>query len=103
MRLLFNARVHTLDGHQQPASAILIDGARVLAVGEGDELKRLAHGKLEEQDLKGKTILPGLTDAHIHIQHYSLSLEKIDCETKTKEECLRRVAERVKNAKTGEW
>jgi predicted amidohydrolase YtcJ len=46
--------------------------------------------------MKGKTILPGLTDAHIHIQHYALGLSKVDCETKTKEECLRRIAERAK-------
>ena len=53
--------------------------------------------------MQGKTILPGLTDAHLHIQYYSLGLAKVDCETKTKDECLRRVAERVKNAKPGEW
>src|SRR5689334_15820647 len=103
MKLLFNGKVHTLDEGQPQASAILINGARILAVGERDTIKALAHGKVEELDLKGKTVLPGLTDAHIHIQHYSLSLEKIDCETKTREECLRRVAERVKNTKPGEW
>ena len=48
-------------------------------------------------------ILPGLTDAHLHLKNYALSLQKIDCETETKEECLRRVGERVKKAKSGEW
>ncbi len=61
------------------------------------------HGKLEKQDMQGKTILPGLTDAHIHLQYYSLGLAKVDCETKTKDECLRRVAERVKITKPGDW
>ncbi len=103
MKLLFNAKIHTLDERQLHVTALLIDGARILALGERDDLRNLAHGKLEEHDLKGGTVLPGLTDAHIHIQHYSLSLEKIDCETKTKEECLRRVAERVGNSKPGEW
>ncbi len=51
----------------------------------------------------GRVILPGLTDAHLHLKNYALSLKKIDCETDTKEECLRRVAERVKKAKPGEW
>ena len=46
---------------------------------------------------------PELTDAHLHLKNYALSLKKIDCETDTKEECLRRVAERVKKAKPGEW
>ncbi len=103
MKLLYNANIHTLDKFHPQASAILIEGGRILAVGGRDTLEALAHGKVEKQDMGGKTILPGLTDAHIHIQHYALFLGKIDCETKTKEECLRRVAKRVKTAKPGQW
>jgi predicted amidohydrolase YtcJ len=103
MKLLFNAAIHTLDEAPQRATAILIDGARILAVGERDELKTRAYGKVEEIELKGKMILPGLTDAHIHIQHYALSLAKIDCETKSRAECLNRVAARVKSSRPGEW
>ncbi len=103
MKLLYNANIHTLDSKHPSASAILIAGGRIIAVGERDKLESLAHGKLEKQDMKGKTILPGLTDAHIHLQYYSLGLAKVDCETKTKDECLRRVAERAKNSKPGEW
>ncbi len=103
MKLLYNANIHTLDSNHPTASAILIAGGRIIAVGDRDQLESLAHGKLEKQDMKGKTILPGLTDAHIHLQYYSLGLAKVDCETKTKEECLRRVAERARNSKPGEW
>lgn len=103
MKLLYNANIHTLDSKHPSASAILIAGGRIIAVGNKDQLESIMHGKVEEQDMQGKTILPGLTDAHIHIQHYSLGLAKIDCETKTKEECLRRVAERAKASKPGEW
>jgi predicted amidohydrolase YtcJ len=103
MKLLYNANIHTLDPKHPNASAILIAGGRIIAVGDKDKLESLAHGKVEKQDMQGKTILPGLTDAHLHIQYYALSLLNIDCETKTKDECLRRVAERVKKAKPGEW
>lgn len=103
MKLLYNASVRTLDPSNPRASALLIAGGRIIAVGEKDQLESLAHGKIEKQDMKGAVLLPGLTDAHIHIQHYALGLSKVDCETKTKEECLRRVAERVKKAKPGEW
>ncbi len=103
MKLLYNANIYTLDKSQPKVSAILIAGGRVIAVGDKDKLESLAHGKVEKQDMQGKTILPGLTDAHLHIQYFSLGLAKIDCETKTKAECLRRVAERVKKAKPGEW
>ena len=103
MKFLYNASIYTLDESHPQASAILIAGGRIIAVGGKDALESRAHGKVEKQDMKGKTILPGLTDAHIHIKHYALFLGKIDCETKTKEECLRRVAERVKKSKPGEW
>jgi predicted amidohydrolase YtcJ len=103
MKLLYNANIYTLDENQPNASAMLISGGHIIAVGEKDVLESLTHGRVEKQDMQGKTILPGLTDSHLHIQHYALFLGKIDCETKTKEECLRRVAERVKKAKPGEW
>ena len=103
MKLLYNANIHTFDSNHPTASAILIAGGRIIAVGKKDSLESLAHGKLEKQDMKGKTILPGLTDAHIHLQYYSLGLAKVDCETKTKEECLNRIAERARNSKPGEW
>jgi predicted amidohydrolase YtcJ len=103
MKLLYNANIYTLNKSQPKASAILIAGGRIIAVGERDKLEGIAHGKVEKQDMQGGTILPGLTDAHIHIQHYALFLGRIDCETRTKEECLRRVAERAKKAKPGEW
>ena len=103
MKLLYNANIHTLDEKHPLASAILIAGSRVIAVGEKDKLEGLAHGKVEKQDMKGKLIISGMTDAHIHIQYYSLGLAKIDCETKTKAECLQRVAERARNSKPGEW
>lgn len=103
MKLLYNANIHTLEKANPRASAILIAGGRIIAVGDKDQLESLAHGKVEKQDMKGATILPGLTDAHIHMQFYSLGLSKVDCETKTKAECLRRVGEREKNTKLGEW
>jgi predicted amidohydrolase YtcJ len=103
MKLLYNANIHTLDSKHPSASAILIAGGRIIAVGDRDELESFAHGKVQKQDMQGKTILPGLTDAHLHIQHYALFLGKVDCETKTRDECLRRVGERVKKAKPGEW
>lgn len=103
MKLLHNANIHTLDSSNPRASAILIARGRVIAVGDRDNLESLAHGKVEKHDMKGATILPGLTDAHLHMQHYALGLSKVDCETKTKDECLNRIAERARSSKPGEW
>ena len=102
MKLLYNAHIHTQDPAQPLASAILIDRERILAVGNADELFN-RFTRAQGENMHGRVILPGLTDAHLHLQYYSLGLQKIDCETNTKEECLRRVEERAKKAKPGEW
>ncbi|MGE5072785.1 MAG: amidohydrolase [Anaerolineae bacterium] len=101
MKILHNARVYTLDRAVPQASALLIDHGEVLAVG-GEELLAEAAGA-QHVDLGGRVVLPGLTDAHLHFHFYSLALQKVDCETDTVEECVRRVAERSASARAGEW
>ncbi|HSD82770.1 MAG TPA: amidohydrolase [Anaerolineae bacterium] len=102
MKLLYNAFIHTQDPSHPTESAILIDRDRIVAVGAANVLLP-QYPNAEKQNMGRRVILPGLTDAHLHLEQYALSLQKVDCETDTKEECLRRVAERVKKAKPGEW
>jgi predicted amidohydrolase YtcJ len=102
MKLLYNAHIYSLDDSHPIAYAIAIDHERIVALSETDHLLS-EFDSAEKLDLGGKIILPGLTDAHLHLQHYALSLQKIDCETDTLEECLRRVEERVRAAQPGEW
>src|SRR5215208_2218830 len=102
MKLLYNAYIHTQDPSHPTGSAIVIDRERIVIVGEANNLLP-QYPNAEKQNMDGRIILPGLTDAHLHLKHYALSLQKIDCETATKEECLRRVEEDVKQNKPGEW
>ncbi len=101
MKILHNARIYTLDRSTPLASAVVIDHGEVLAVG-GDEL-RSEYAGAKEQDLGGRVVLPGLTDAHLHLQYYALALQKIDCETETLDECLRRVGDRAHSLPAGKW
>jgi len=101
MKLLHNARIYTLNPTQPTASAIAIEDGRILATG-GDEL--LAEfERVESEDMDGRVILPGLTDAHIHLQKYALSLSILDCGEKSKEEILQRVSERARQTPPGNW
>src|SRR5512142_3448080 len=101
MKLLYNARVYTLDRGRPVASALVIDRGEVLAVG-GEELVSGFAGA-GRQDLSGRVVLPGLTDAHLHLHYYSLGLQKVDCETDTLQECLQRVEARARTSRPGEW
>ena len=53
--------------------------------------------------MQGRTIIPALTDAHIHLLEYGFSLLRINCETSTRAECLQRVRERAVQTEAGKW
>jgi predicted amidohydrolase YtcJ len=102
MKILFNARIRTQNLSQPEASAIAIEREWIAAVGDTEDLFA-RFPQAEKEDMGRRVILPGLTDAHLHLQHYALGLQKIDCETDTREECLGRIAERLKDVQPGEW
>jgi predicted amidohydrolase YtcJ len=103
MKLLYNAKIYTLDPQHPAGSAILIDGDRVRAVADdAAPLLELVKGA-ERMDVGGRALIPGLTDAHIHLKHYATGLQNVDCETPTLAECLRRVAERARALPPEAW
>jgi len=106
LTVLYNGNLITQDQNQPRATTLAILDERIVAVGETTQVLekyRSAPFKTEWIDLMGKTVLPGLTDSHLHLQNYSLSLQKVDCETETLQACLARVAERAKSLPAGEW
>src|SRR5512146_2512284 len=103
MRILLNGHFQTLDSRQPVVSAVAIEGDTIVAAGSDAELLALANRQDVVQDLKGKTVWPGLTDAHIHLENYALSLAFVDCETETRAECLRRVALKAAQLPAGQW
>jgi predicted amidohydrolase YtcJ len=103
MKILYNANIHTLNSTQPKATAIAIYGDRIKSIGSDREIITEFQGYGKPRDLLGNTVIPGLIDAHIHIEKYSLGLKKVNCETNSRSECLRRVAERANKTPHGEW
>jgi len=103
MRFLYNARIRTQNPNQPSATAMAIHNGRIEAVGTDADILALACRDDQKQNMGGRVIWPGLTDAHLHMQYYATFLRSVDAETSTKEECLRRVEERARNAATGQW
>ncbi len=103
MLLIYNANIHTLDSHNPKASALVIDQGRIVAIDRDAQLLDALSTKLEKWDAEGRTVIPGLTDAHIHLEKYALGLAKVDCETITRNACLERVALRSARLSPDEW
>ena len=97
MYILYNAQIHTLDPTNPTASAIVIDHGLIRAIGDQRSILSQYDSSVDRINLEGRTVIPGLVDAHIHLQNYSLSLQRVDCETSTKVECLDNIAVRAKD------
>src|SRR5215510_15806 len=65
--ILFNGRITTLDRQNPQAQAIAIRGDRFVAAGTEQDLMRLAGSGARRIDLKGRRVIPGLIDSHMHI------------------------------------
>ena len=63
-QLLFNAVILTLDAHDTVASAIALDGDRILAVGTLEDLSPFVGPDTIRRDMEGKTVITGYYDAH---------------------------------------
>jgi len=102
--ILLNGRVYTMDERLPLAQAVAVRCGRIVAVGQGADIRALAGPDTEEVDAGGRAVLPGFTDAHIHLVDYGLSLGLVQLDgVPSLQEAVARVAERARTAKAGEW
>jgi hypothetical protein len=96
--------VITLDPARPRASAVAIRDGRIVAVGDEAQVEPFVGPATKRIDLAGRAVVPGLTDAHVHVESLGASLENLDLVgATTLDEARRRVAERVRTLKPGEW
>lgn len=103
MLILQNARIIGSDNHFGKSEAVAIHAGKIVAVGRNVDVLSLADRNSEILDMHGKTILPGLTDSHIHLQHLGRSLSMVNCETDQIQDCYDRLRERANSTAPGDW
>ena len=64
--ILHNGRIVTVDGGFTIARAVAVRGDRFVAVGDDARVRLLASAKTRQIDLRGRTVIPGLMDGHLH-------------------------------------
>ena len=102
--VLTRGRVYTLDAARSWAEAVAVRGGRIAAVGTSAEIEALRGPQTHAVDLRGRMLLPGFQDAHLHPT--SGGLIQIQCElhgTTTREQSLERIARYAKANPELEW
>ncbi len=76
--ILTNGSVQTAEEGGRVAEAVAVTGSRITAVGAAGEVMALRGAGTTVIDLRGRTVLPGLIDAHCHLLGLGLARRAID-------------------------
>ena len=102
--LFFNGRIVTVDAQFRVVDSIAVRGDRVVAAGTRQEVARAVGQNTRRIDLKGKTVLPGLMDSHVHSTEAAMyEFDHPVPEMETIADVLRYLKTRAAAAKPGEW
>ena len=98
--IISNANIYTVDKNFSKASAFAIKNGKFLDIGSTHEITT-KYSALNNVDAGGKTILPGLIDAHCHFYRMGLQQQKVSLEgTKSYDEVLEKLIEFQKEKNT---
>jgi predicted amidohydrolase YtcJ len=107
--ILYNGNIRTFATGSSSCEALACAGSRIVATGNSDDVRRLAGPDTEMIDLQGRTAIPGLTDAHVHLSEKGTAeMELVDCrdfyvDVKCVSDILQRLANAAASAPKGSW
>jgi predicted amidohydrolase YtcJ len=102
--ILYNGSIHTMDPSHPSASAVACREERILAAGSDAEVLAAAGPRAEAIDLRGRTVIPGLTDAHLHFLWYAVGLSRPNLDgARSLSEALDRLRAALPVAPPGAW
>jgi len=103
--VLLNGKVLTVDNQFSIREAIAIRDGHIAAVGNSNDVRKLAGPTSRVIDLQGRTVIPGLIDSHMHAIRaattFSTEVNWIGAPSLT--EAMRRVHEAAATMKPGSW
>ena len=99
-----NAIIHTVSASQPKAQSIAVIGNRIVAVGSDADTKALIGPKTRLIDAKGRLVIPGFNDAHVHFLETGQQLSSVDLrDAKTPQEFVARIKAFAATLPKGRW
>ena len=99
-----NGNVYTVNERSPLAQAVGVKGSRFIFVGSNVDSRKIEGPQTRIIDLKGATVVPGLTDSHYHLSGVGLREMTLNLEgTTSLEDFLAKVKARVDQTKPGGW
>ncbi|MDD8019233.1 MAG: amidohydrolase family protein, partial [Bacteroidota bacterium] len=101
--IIINAKIYCVDAKNSTAEALAVHGSKIIAVGSSQDIQN-RYASQNIIDAKGKTVVPGMIDAHGHLLGLGASLTELNfAGTTSAQQITDMIAQRVKELKPGEW
>ena len=101
---LINGNMITINPSKPQAQAVAIKDNKIIQMGTNREIKPLIKEKTKVIDLKGKTVLPGFIDTHIHVAGFGKALTEIGLRgIQSIKEMQEKLKKRVEKTREEEW
>lgn len=105
--VLKNGSVITVDSDDTICEAVAIKDNKIVYVGDNDNVAGWIDGQTKVIDLKGRTLLPGFIDSHLHLgmrgQNAAVILDCNSDDVRSIEEIQEKIKKAAENAPEGAW
>jgi len=98
--IYINGKIVTVDNNFFYAEALAITGDKFVAVGSNEEISALADSQTKITNLNGLTVIPGMTDNHLHSAGGGPGVDL--SRTRSLQEVLMLIADRIAETPKGE-
>lgn len=101
-KLFINGEIYSMKKEGEKFQSLGIKDGKIAFLGTDEEAKNLSSKELI--NLKGKMMIPGMADAHLHLYAYCQNLTFVDLsKVHNINEMINLMKEKIKNVKKGDW
>ena len=101
-KLFINGEIYSMKKEGEKFQSLGVKDGKITFLGTDEEAKNISSKELI--DLKGKMMIPGMADAHLHLYAYCQNLTFVDLsKVHNINEMISLMKEKVKNVKKGDW
>ncbi len=102
-QVYLNGNIYTVEANGPKAEALAIVGQKLVYVGSNEGVRDYVGAKTKVFDLKGKTVIPGLIEGHMHYTREGMALLQVNAFWLPKEEILAKVKAEADRLPAGTW
>ena len=101
-KLFINGEIYSMKKEGEKFQSLGVKDGKITFLGTDEEAKNLSSKELI--NLKGKMMIPGMADAHLHLYAYCQNLTFVDLsKVHNINEMINLMKEKIKNVKKGDW